>query len=229
MIQELIEEGVSTGANAVEMMIYKPFVNGNTIVNNVPHVLQLTQANGIYKEANEPYLSADILLELSKIIEFMQRNRIAEIDFNEFKVKNQSISNNKVHSFHIKSINNKNENPGLSDKEWADYALSQWIKPYHTIQLKARTLGNTGDILGKQALEWLALFHNTLDALPNLHKDLIQKKYLEIDRDGKNNLDMFVYDDLQISKNVFYRKKAEALSKLGKILSRHNVNIKDLL
>lgn len=119
----------------------------------------------------------------------------------------------------------------------AHFITSQQIKNYWfnenmAQQLEAVMKGGDQDEV-KTALSWLKdyltwrfdsaklLFFNTaLEKLPMLHQQIITKKYLMIDSEGKQQLDDFVYGELHIGRTYYYKKKKEALHLLGKELLR---------
>ncbi|MFY2307210.1 ArpU family phage packaging/lysis transcriptional regulator [Lysinibacillus fusiformis] len=65
------------------------------------------------------------------------------------------------------------------------------------------------------AAEWVEAFHSNLECLPELHRKLIQIKYLSKSSDGKYLNDDFVYAELSLSRSVYYRLKKDALYWLG--------------
>lgn len=65
------------------------------------------------------------------------------------------------------------------------------------------------------AAEWVEAFHSNLECLPELHRKLIQIKYLSKSSDGKYLNDDFVYAELNLSRSVYYRLKKDALYWLG--------------
>ncbi|NUJ32967.1 hypothetical protein HUS65_21275, partial [Pseudoalteromonas sp. 2103] len=68
------------------------------------------------------------------------------------------------------------------------------------------------------ANEWINLFHEKLDLLPEEFKKLIELKYLNRREDGKYHGDYFVYTQLNVSRAKYYRMKKEALEELGRLL-----------
>ena len=68
------------------------------------------------------------------------------------------------------------------------------------------------------ASEWIKLFHESVDRLPDELKDLIKRKYLNRRGDGQPFEDDYVYDSMHISRSKYYELKPRALEELGRIL-----------
>lgn len=103
-----------------------------------------------------------------------------------------------------------------------------WFNPNQSYE--AITKGGEKDVVN-YALKWLNTylewrfdedrqhyFAMRLAKLPTLHQAIINKKYVEVDSEGKQNLDDFVYGELHIGRTYYYKKKKEALYLLGKAL-----------
>ncbi|QNK89069.1 hypothetical protein H7992_04915 [Sporosarcina sp. resist] len=73
------------------------------------------------------------------------------------------------------------------------------------------------------AFEWLNTFHEHLDKLPQIHKEIIMNKYLKRDSGGRFPLDDFVYCELHITRKNYYVLKKEALYWLGLQLIKQEV------
>ena len=206
----------------VESVLYQPFVNGDMRVNNVPYTLLLQQGPNAVRTMTEPYLSHKVLFQLSHIFKHMRMNNLKEVDYREFVEQEKALSafnsEPNVEGFSVKEPNKPSPR---TEKEVIAYVLEEWIGQYQTVKMQIRTdhNGNPVDANSRKAKEWIDLFHETLDRLPDLHKDIIRKKYLEVERDGKYSIDVFVYDELHITKHVYYKRKAEALYRLGSALS----------
>lgn len=65
------------------------------------------------------------------------------------------------------------------------------------------------------AAEWVEAFHSNLNSLPELHRKLIQLKYLSRSADGKYQGDEFVYPELNLGRTAYYSAKTDALYWLG--------------
>ncbi|UDK94811.1 hypothetical protein EYB33_00770 (plasmid) [Lysinibacillus sphaericus] len=61
------------------------------------------------------------------------------------------------------------------------------------------------------AAEWVEAFQSNLNSLPELHRKLIQLKYLSRSADGKYQGDEFVYPELNQSRAAYYRAKRSTL------------------
>lgn len=73
------------------------------------------------------------------------------------------------------------------------------------------------------AAEWVEAFHLNLESLPELHRKLIQLKYLSRSSDGKYLSDDFVYTELNLSRSAYYLLKKDALYWLGLQLADDSV------
>ncbi len=54
-------------------------------------------------------------------------------------------------------------------------------------------------------------FHSNLNSLPELHRKLIQLKYLSRSAEGKYQGDEFVYPELNLSRSAYYIEKISTL------------------
>ena len=103
-----------------------------------------------------------------------------------------------------------------------------WFNPKQSYEIVAK--GGEKDVVN-YALQWLNTFlewqfdvekkhyfTRQLAKLPALHQAIVAKKYVEVDADGKQPLDDFVYGELHIGRTYYYKKKKEALYLLGKAL-----------
>ncbi|GLY12723.1 hypothetical protein [Pseudobacillus badius] len=199
LMSKLAEIEAANQPNILEMIVYKPFQNGDMLVENVPHTLP-------NDEEAKPYLSHKVLLQLSYMFRYMEKHRIKRLSYHQFEKAVIKI-----------------DQPKRTKKELIDYVLDEWIRPYQLVKMKARIdqFKNPMDEESRKAQEWLNLFHKTLEALPELHRDIIKKKYLEVKSDGKYSMDVLVYDQLHITKYVYYKQKAEALYRMGLVLSKY--------
>lgn len=125
------------------------------------------------------------------------------------------------------------------DKEQIiNWVLNRCIKKYFEVSLRAnskslpsltsrisdvpRTQNN--DFFSKteaaairrvSAGEWLRIFHENLDGLPDAHKEIIEQKYLQRASDGRYKSDLVVYQELNLGRTIYYQMKKEALYWLG--------------
>lgn len=121
---------------------------------------------------------------------------------------------------------------------YVEYVKTRWLDPYFKMKalaIKAPVPSITSTISDmptsttnanhskteKYALkavmanDWLNHFHKNLDALPNEFKQIIEKKYLNRLADGRYPSDIKVYQELMLSRTVFYERKKQALEELG--------------
>ncbi|MFS0647388.1 ArpU family phage packaging/lysis transcriptional regulator [Siminovitchia sp. 179-K 8D1 HS] len=124
-----------------------------------------------------------------------------------------------------------------------EYVLGEWIRKYFRMKLIANTTkipsitssysdmpfhsngfhSSTESTALKTltAEEWLHFFHERLIKLPEMHQEIIEKKYLKRRYDGKYTPDDLVYQEMHLGRTVYYQKKKEALYWLGlALLSR---------
>ncbi|MEE3809545.1 ArpU family phage packaging/lysis transcriptional regulator [Lysinibacillus fusiformis] len=91
---------------------------------------------------------------------------------------------------------------------------SRWTEtPTHSNDFHSST--ESAAVKKASATEWVEAFHSNLDCLPELHRKLIQLKYLSRSSDGKYLSDDFVYTKLNLSRSAYYILKKEALYWLG--------------
>ncbi len=91
---------------------------------------------------------------------------------------------------------------------------SRWTDtPMHSNGFHSST--ETAAIKKASAAEWVEAFHVNLECLPELHRKLIQLKYLSRSSDGKYLSDDFVYSELNLSRSAYYLLKKDALYWLG--------------
>lgn len=118
-----------------------------------------------------------------------------------------------------------------------EYVLEEWVRKYFRMKLLAETTkvpsitssysdmpfhsngfhSSTESTALKTltAEEWLHFFHQRLIKLPEMHQEIIKKKYLQRGYDGKYTPDDLVYQGLHLGRTLYYQKKKEALFWLG--------------
>lgn len=98
--------------------------------------------------------------------------------------------------------------------------LNNWLKNYYAMKMQAKAVhtknhgGNT-KTKAEKAAEWLAYFHERLQGLPEMERNIIKKKYLEIEKNGQCPTDEVVISELFIGQRQYYYRKKEALYLLG--------------
>lgn len=118
-----------------------------------------------------------------------------------------------------------------------EYVLGEWIRKYYRMKLIANTTKipsitssysempfhsngfrsstESAALKTLTAEEWLHFFHEGLYKLPEMHQEIIEKKYLQRGYDGKYTPDDLVYQEMHLGRTVYYQKKKEALYWLG--------------
>lgn len=120
----------------------------------------------------------------------------------------------------------------------ANHLENYWFNPNQPRQQfnEANIKGGERDVVSYVLKRWLNIymewrfdegkkryFEEQLAKLPALHQAIVTKKYLEVDIEGKQPLDDFVYGELHIGRTHYYKKKKEALYWLGKALLKEVV------
>ncbi|MBS4203688.1 ArpU family phage packaging/lysis transcriptional regulator [Lederbergia citrea] len=118
-----------------------------------------------------------------------------------------------------------------------EYVLGEWIRKYFRMKLMAETTkipsitssysdmpfhssgfhSSTESTALKTltAEEWLHYFHERLIKLPEMHQEIIEKKYLQRGYDGKYPPDDLVYQEMHMGRTLYYQKKKESLYWFG--------------
>lgn len=135
------------------------------------------------------------------------------------KIKDENIS----HMSNVIDIRTKDDKK--TKERICKHVVDNWLKNYNVMKSQVETTQPVR-IAGlnesenqkkiKEAQAWLDYFHKQLDTLPELERNIIKKKYLEVGRNGhRYPLDVDVSDSLFISTRQYYYRKKEALYLLG--------------
>ncbi|RST57398.1 hypothetical protein D5F11_023095 [Siminovitchia terrae] len=197
-----------------KQVAFKTFYNGNLKVFNVPYFpSDDSEGSGFI-----PY---EVLFQLSHIFKYMNIQNLDEFNYEDFKV---------VHTYlQFHSDKEKAKKKFKDEKDmFIQYALKEWIEKYYEMKLKANRSDSPFGETDKpndeavQARQWLDFFHSKLNELPELQREIIKKKYLQIEVSGNYPLDDFVYAELHLTRAFYYRRKKEGLYWLGLALQNHN-------
>lgn len=243
------------------MIVLGEFVNGNTIIHNVPYtknlIIEHDRENSLNESSNIPkshgtnspthdlYLTYNVLFQLSHIFEYMQENKLNEMDYQEFIVKHSRLGNDSTRGGSVTTSTTDAEREGevypveqvgrktpkteqdltqsssietQHKKTIVKNTLDGWLGRYFKIQLQSKTsqaINNAESSDKNKASAWLDYFHAKLEELPELDKSIITKKYLKLEYNGRFPLDDTVINELFISQRQYYYRKKEALYLLG--------------
>lgn len=197
----------------VEMVIYKTYYNGTLCVNNVPYTVKVDMDNNKKERVKEEFISSDTYEQLATIFYYMEKNKLKKLDYQKFMT---------VNNYSGKELNRSaNEICSISmeDREAViDYVMKVWIEKYYEMHLRAYTNAfmdskeSEEKSINKAKLEF---FHSRLEVLPALHQEIIRKKYLQLESNGRFPIDDFIYSELHIGRSNYYKQKKEALYWLG--------------
>lgn len=190
-----------------KQVAFKTFYNGNLKVFNVPYFpSDDSEGSGFI-----PY---EVLFQLSHIFKYMNIQNLDEFDYQDFDMVKTHLE---IHS------NKKKAKKKFNDEKerFVKYALDEWISKYYEMKLAAEK--KTPETEGVenpsshtyQAKQWIDFFHSKLDELPELHREIIERKYLQIQVSGSYPFDVFVYSEMHIGRTFYYERKKEALYWLG--------------
>lgn len=197
-----------------KQVAFKTFHNGSLKVLNVPYLP--SSDNG-----KEGFIPHEVLFQLSHIFKYMNIHGLEEFDYQQFKMVKTPM---------VVSSEKKKAKKQFDDEKvkLAQYALKEWVNKYFEMSMKAKaTVTNFDDLDNpnsefNQAKRWLELFHERLEALPELHREIIEKKYLE---SASYPPDLYVYTDLHMTRTLYYLTKKEALYWLGLALWNHQEKV----
>lgn len=197
----------------VKMVIYKTYYNGTLCVNNVPYTVKVDMENNKKERVKEEFISSDTYEQLATIFNYMEKNRLTKLDYQKFMT---------INNFDEKKSNRIEKEKGFisADNREAviDYVMKEWIEKYYEMYLRAHT---NAYMDSKESEEKsmnrakLDFFHARLEALPALHQEIIRKKYLQLESNGRFPIDDFIYSELHIGRSNYYKQKKEALYWLG--------------
>ena len=123
-------------------------------------------------------------------------SRISTTDFeNLIKIVEYAHQNNVQEVYFSPFLFN-----GNSKEQVVNYVMEHWLNVYYE---------------WRKDQEKVEYFHSKLESLPKLHQSIVRLKFLELDCEGKQPLDDFVYQELHISRTHYYKKKKEAIYWLG--------------
>lgn len=225
----------------------RAFKNGDTIIHNVPYTkdfrryydkssydLYLThevllQLSHIIKYMQLHKISdidyQKFIVEYSRLEELSSKNR--GVSVGTYVPATYRESDTLMHPLSKKQeniVSQKSSNSEITDDEKDKIrrmTLNCWINHYFKVtelqkEHESITTFERGDT--PTATEWLAHFHQQLDAMPSIEKELIEKKYLTQDNNGKHPIDEDVASELFISLRQYYYRKKEALYRFGVLL-----------
>ncbi len=167
-----------------------------------------------YDNGKKGFIPYDVLFQLSHIFKYMNIHNLQEFDYREFNIVNTDLN---------KKSDKKRVNEKFTDERemFIKYALKKWIDNYFEMKVRANTPKTCMDKMDNRsnetnyAREWLDFFHSKLNRLPELHREIIEKKYLKIQVPGRYVIDDFVYGELHIARSLYYVRKKEGLYWLG--------------
>lgn len=177
----------NVGGTKGEGIVLRTFENGKVLINNVPYQKE---------ETGEEFLPYHILYRLSEILKYMEKEGKRELCYQKFVGEDWGKMNS-----------GGKEDKIRSKDEVIKYVLEDWLEKYYEEKLKATTEGVSKD--------WLNYFYEKLSQLPDLHREIIERKYLKKDYDGRYPLDEIVYNEMHIARGSYYIRKKEALYWLG--------------
>lgn len=196
-------EAIYLNHEGAEGIRLKPFRNGDLTVKNVPFVY------GKQKGASGEFVPCEVFQELSTIFRFMLQENVFEYDYLN---KNQLISTDEETLFHIPSLDLDNET------EVVNYVLNEWFEPYYEMRLKANSIVVAGSDQEKEKKKnqlKLKLIDEKLNELPELHREILQMKYMQPGDEGRFPLDDIVHTSLGLGRTTYYKRRKEALYWLG--------------
>lgn len=196
-------EDIYMNHEGVEGIRLKTFKNGDLTIKNVPFVY------GSRKGLSGEFVPCEVFQELSTIFRFMLKEHVIEYDYlnkNEIRETEEDVV------FYVPSLNLDNET------EVIDYVLKEWFEPYYEMRLKANSIvvaGSEQEKEKKKNQKKLELIEEKLEELPELHREIIQMKYLQPGSEGRFQLDDIVHTSLGLGRTTYYKRRKEALYWLG--------------
>lgn len=189
-----------------KQIAFKTFYNGNLKVFNVPY---------LPSDDNEGsgFIPYEVLFQLSHIFKYMNIHNLVDFDYQDFDMVNTHLE---IHSSKKKAKKKFND----EKERFVKYALDEWISKYYEMKLAAEKKTTTEGVENPyshsyQAKQWIDFFHSKLHELPELHREIIERKYLQIQVSGSYPIDDFVYSEMHIGRTFYYERKKEALYWLG--------------
>jgi len=165
------------------------------------------------------FTSPDVILEDSRIE--IQDSSLSNIS-NMERIVDTQTSSEKTTSHINQAILVTQHASAHDEKQHSKNIATNWLKQYWTMRLQAnaiqpvtRNASTVGKTKAEEAKLWLSYFHERLNLLPELERNIIEKKYLESGQNGRPPLDEFVINTLFISQRQYYYRKKEALHLLG--------------
>ncbi|WP_232713367.1 hypothetical protein [Bacillus xiapuensis] len=81
--------------------------------------------------------------------------------------------------------------------------LNNWLKNYYAMKMQAKAVhaknsGESTKTKAERAAEWLTYFHERLQGLLEMERNMIKKKYLEVEKIGQYPTDDIVISELFI-------------------------------
>ena len=188
-------------------VLFKTFYNGNLKVFNVPY---------FPSEDNDGtgFIPYEVLFQLSHIFKYMHIHNAGEFDYQHFDMVKTHMTTDLDKKKARKKFNDEKD-------KFVKYVLDEWIANYFVMKLTAEkkpmAAGGPDNLHWNcmQAQQWLDLFHSKLNELPELHREIVERKYLQIQVSGSYSLDDFVYSEMHIGRTNYYERKKEALYWLG--------------
>ncbi len=190
-----------------KQVAFKTFYNGNLKVFNVPY---------FPSDDNDEtgFIPYEVLFQLSHIFKYMHMHNEGEFDYQHFNMVKTHMTTDSDKKKARKKFNEEKD-------RFVKYVLDEWIAKYFVMKLKAKKKPMSAggpdrqNEKCRQAEQWLDLFQSKLNELPELHREIIARKYLQIKASGSYPLDDFVYSEMHIGRTNYYERKKEALYWLG--------------
>lgn len=124
---------------------------------------------------------------------------------------------------------------------YQNFVEKYWLQRYHLMKITAETVhvpsitstvsdmpsSNSGVVESKvenyalksvTAKEWIDQLHSSIKLLPESYQQIIDYKYLQRRYDGTAYSDRYIYSEMNISRDDWYKMKPKALEELGRIL-----------
>lgn len=205
-------DGTRKPIQLVEKVVYRTYTNGRYTVQNVPYVVKTEGKNGQQKEE---FLSFEVMEQLTILFRFMEARQIYELDYQHLQAfKDFIVQERQPNKGERDWLPSSVSAVSMDKKDLVEHVKRDWLEPAYQWYLKSkpRLNGAEGCPVAKDKLEFLK---NKVEDLTELHREIIQLRYLAFEQGEQGVTDIYVYTELHLSRAYYYKQKREALYALG--------------